>query len=166
MTIVDSLVVDLSEIRCGVGIRVTTSPVLPDMHIGHGSIVDGCANVDVEVTAHDTEVVADGTVGVRWSAPCRRCLEDVRVQIEIDFQEIFEVDPTEGETWPIMQDRIDLSDPVRHVALLAIPLAPLCSSDCAGPEPERFATGTVQVTEPTELRDPRWAALDLLRFDD
>ena len=48
-------------------------------------------------------------------------------------------------------------------ALLALPLAPLCSADCAGPAPEAFPV--VPPDEGGPVRDPRWAALDELRFD-
>jgi uncharacterized metal-binding protein YceD (DUF177 family) len=50
--------------------------------------------------------------------------------------------------------------------VLELPLAPLCGPDCQGPDPERFpaqvATDDVDAEPP---RDPRWAALDALRFE-
>ena len=81
------------------------------------------------------------------------------------MQEIFENAPTEGETWPIDDERIDLAPMVREAALLALPLAPLCTDDCAGPEPDRFPTGAPDDEEGEPPRDERWAALDALEFD-
>ena len=53
------------------------------------------------------------------------------------MREVFEWEPTEGETWPINDQRIDLALAAREAAVLALPLAPLCSEDCAGPGPDR-----------------------------
>ena len=58
---------------------------------------------------------------------------------------------------------------MRELALLSLPLAPLCREDCVGPDIDRFPTGPADdpdedTAEPP--RDPRWAALDALTFDD
>jgi len=67
-------------------------------------------------------------------------------------------------------ERIDLVPVVRELALLALPLAPLCRDDCTGPDTDRFPTGPAEGTDGPESdepqRDPRWAALDALAFDD
>jgi uncharacterized protein len=85
--------------------------------------------------------VADGRVVGVWAAECRRCLEEVRGPLEASLHEVFEWAPTEGETWPINDQRIDLAPAAREAAVLALPLAALCSEDCAGPAPDRFRTG-------------------------
>jgi uncharacterized protein len=71
---------------------------------------------------------------------------------------------------------------VRDAALLVLPLAPLCRDDCLGPAPDEFpalvedaAEVTVyhgeaapdedEVDDGDGARDPRWAALDQLKFD-
>ena len=54
---------------------------------------------------------------------------------------------------------------------LALPLAPLCDEDCAGPDPDDHpgrGRGRRRRTAPMAddaRADPRWAALDALRFD-
>ena len=92
------------------------------------------------------------------------------------MREIFERSPSEGETWPIEDERIDLTPVVRELALLSLPLAPLCREDCEGPDAERFPTGPADEPEPgpgeecdadaPPPRDERWAALDALTFDE
>ena len=84
----------------------------------------------------------------------------------VEVHEIFESNPTEGETWPLTDEGIDLAPMLRETALLALPLAPLCRDDCEGAEPERFPTGAVDEADGGVLGDPRWAALDQLTFDD
>ncbi len=49
--------------------------------------------------------------------------------------------------------------------LLALPLAPLCAEGCLGPAPDEFPTGQPSA-EAEPPRDPRWAALDDLSFED
>ncbi|MEZ5165142.1 MAG: hypothetical protein R2695_01145 [Acidimicrobiales bacterium] len=42
----------------------------------------------------------------RWTGPCR-CLDPIESPFEVEVREIFQRHPTEGETWPIDDDRID-----------------------------------------------------------
>jgi uncharacterized protein len=56
---------------------------------------------------------------------------------------------------------------LRETALLNLPLAPLCRDDCRGPAPEAFpALPAEDVPAGEAPRDPRWAALDVLREED
>ena len=92
------------------------------------------------------------------------------LEVEAGLDErIFEVHPEEGETYPIDGDEVDLEPVVRDAALLSLPLAPLCREDCAGPAPDAFPATVEGEDEPADgdepARDPRWAALDELRFE-
>jgi uncharacterized metal-binding protein YceD (DUF177 family) len=49
--------------------------------------------------------------------------------------------------------------------LLHLPLAPLCSPDCAGPAPSELSVLDATEDAALDTRDPRWAVLDELRFD-
>ena len=85
----------------------------------------------------------------------------------VDVRELFADVHVEGETYPIAHDEIDLGPLVRDALALGLPLAPLCREDCGGPHPEAYPVreggvdGDDEVGEPP--RDPRWAALDILR---
>jgi uncharacterized protein len=75
-----------------------------------------------------------------------------------------------GDAYPLGGDEADVEPIVRDAVLLAIPLSPLCSEDCAGPDPERFPAATLGSGEAegddldaAPVADPRWAALDALR---
>lgn len=139
---------------------------------------DGAVDADLVVEAVGDDIVVAGTLRAPWVGACRRCLGEVAGTLEVPVREIFERRPTEGETYQLGDGVVDLGPMVREAVLLALPLAPLCSPDCAGPDPERFparAPGDAgdggsagvdadQGAEPP--RDPRWAALDALRFDD
>ena len=127
----------------------------------------GAVDLDLRVEAASGGFVVRGRIGGAWAGGCRRCLEEVGGSLDAPVREVFEDSPAEGETWPVADDRIDLAPMVREAAILALPLAPLCSPDCSGPEPDRFPTGpaaSALVPDPGG-RDPRWAALDQIAFD-
>jgi uncharacterized protein len=123
-------------------------------------------------------LVVTGRVRAPWSGPCRRCLETVEGEVDVELREVFERVPVEGETWPLEGDHVDLAPVVREAVVLALPLAPLCRPGCTGPDPDRFpahAAGAVEAgeadgggdrEEPEQPpKDPRWVKLDELRFD-
>lgn len=144
--------------------------------------------------ASGADVVLTGTLAFAWEGECRRCLQPVTGRVETDVREIFQAHPVEGETWPLEGDAVDLGPVLSEAVLLALPLVPLCSEDCAGPDPERFPARVEDVDggpgpeggtgpevgadagegdeggerdggAPGRPVDPRWAALDALRFD-
>ena len=104
-------------------------------------VLDAAVDLDVTVRAATGSFIVTGRLIGVWCAECRRCLGEVRGDLDVSLREVFEWEPTEGETWPITDLRIDLAPAAREAAVLALPLAPLCAPDCAGPVPERFPTG-------------------------
>jgi len=137
------LIVDCVRLQAGSveRMQVLRQWVLDDAVVRGARVADGVVEVDVEVTAAGDSFVAAGQVTGEWAAECRRCLEEVRGRIDTALREVFEWEPADGETWPIVDQRIDLGPAVRETAILALPLAPLCSVDCAGPVPDRFPPG-------------------------
>jgi uncharacterized protein len=129
--------------------------------------------LDVELEAISNGIVSYGTLTVPWVGACRRCLEPVRDVAVAEVREVFERHPTEGETYPLGDDVVDLEPMVRDAVLLALPLAPLCAEGCRGPDPEVVPVAPVDEGEGDGetgadagvTADPRWAALDQLRFD-
>ncbi|MBV9951990.1 MAG: DUF177 domain-containing protein [Acidimicrobiia bacterium] len=169
------LVAPLTELRRHLGARreVEASVDLPGLATSTAAVVDGePVEVDLVIESIPQGVSVSGTVRARWVGQCRRCLDDVLGDVDVDVKEIFERMPTEGETWPLGADEIDLEPVVREAVLLALPLAPLCDEGCLGPAPDRFPA-TVEDDDDrddegeAELpRDPRWAALDQLDLGD
>lgn len=123
--------------------------------------------IDLEIEAISNGVVAAGTMSVPWVGDCRRCLEEVHQRNVVDVREIFERRPTEGETYLLNDDIVDLEPMVRDAVLLAMPLAPLCGDACKGPVPEVFrdADDDADPIDDEAPADDRWAALDQLKFD-
>lgn len=123
--------------------------------------VSGAVAIDVVVEAVLGGLTVTGTLTAPFVADCRRCLERIDETLVIEVHEIFEAEPTEGETYPIDRDHVDLEPLVRDAVLPSLPLAPLCVATCIGPDPERYPAGLPGDDEPRP--DPRWAALDVLR---
>lgn len=139
---------------------------LTDSAVPDGAIVELAG----ELESIAGGVVLTGDVTVPWSGSCRRCLDDVTGTATVPVREVFEVEPTDGETWPLVDDQIDVGPLLHDTALLALPLAPLCRDDCPGPAPDRFPTsvegddGEEDDDEAERPRDPRWAGLDDLEL--
>ncbi|MCZ7536724.1 MAG: DUF177 domain-containing protein [Acidimicrobiia bacterium] len=120
--------------------------------------------VDAGLERINDGIVARGTARTRWQSACGRCLRPVAGDLEVHFDELFEPEPLEGETYPLEHDVIDMEQMVRDVVLIELPAAPLCRPDCAGLCPECGTdlndAGCDCVPDHT---DPRWAALRSLQ---
>ena len=165
--------------RPGTRRDVERSVVLDGLAITTASVPPGAAlDVTLELEAILGGITARGTVVVPWQGECRRCLEVVEGSTTVDVNEVFESSPTDGETYPLGHDIVDLEPMVRDIALLALPLAPLCTDGCLGPAPDEFPAlvetdadgpGDPDTDATADAddgpRDPRWAALDQLKLD-
>lgn len=168
------LVADLLR-RPGTRRTERLSVTLDDLAISTSRVPDGATvTVDVVVESQSASIVVDGTVSAPWTGPCRRCLGEAAGVAIADVREVFEGRPTDGETYPLAGDHIDLEPLVRDAVLLSLPLAPLCSSACPGPAPDAVVVVTADGGGPVSgddaadapmSGDPRWAALDQIRFD-
>ena len=146
------------------------------------------AGVDVEVdlvvgaTADPDTLALTGTIRAPWTGECRRCLDPVEGELEIEVHEIFSRAPAasaDDDVWPIEDEHIDVAAIVADAVLLELPLTPLCGPDCRGPAPDEYPAHPAEQgsggdggasDEPDDApagppRDPRWAALDELHFD-
>jgi uncharacterized protein len=172
-----SLIVNIVDLRRHLGERRDVSRVvgLEALTLGD-TTVDRGAPIEIDLTLESVPagIVADGTILAPWQGTCRRCLDPVDGVLEISVDEVFTSDHVEGETYPLGHETIDLEPLVREAILLSLPLGPLCREDCPGPDPDAFPVeiedDTVDSTPEDDDRpkDPRWAALDVLRaeFDD
>ncbi len=117
------------------------------------------------------KVVVSGKLLLNWEGPCRRCLEITDGVFEVNISEIYEQNPTEGETFGIPSTQtLDLKPMLTEQILLSLPLTPLCSSDCRGPMPEEYpANGTKEEGQNSVIEeriDPRWEVLGTMTFDE
>jgi uncharacterized protein len=122
-------------------------------------------------------ILVNATLHTAVRLSCSRCLTEFSAPLNVRFSEQYlpVIDINTGLPLPRSEDRsvftidanhvLDLSEGFRQYALLALPLAPLCSATCAGLCPncgQNLNEGLCQCPPPTG--DARWAALaDLLR---
>jgi uncharacterized protein len=102
-----------------------------------------------------------------WEGLCRRCLEPVTGTLQAEVLEVFEAEPTEGETSCSTATASTLEPVAREAVLLGLPMAPLCAEDCRGLCPTCGADlrdGDCDCAPPAA--DPRWAGLEGLSFDE
>ena len=121
--------------------------------------------VDVMLEAIAEGIMASGTVDAAWRAECRRCLGAVQGAAHVEFRELYEERPTEGESYLLADVHLDLEPMAREALVLDLPLAPLCGEDCQGLCSQCGADLNLGPCGcRRDERDPRWAALDALRF--
>ena len=125
----------------------------------------GTVELDAEISAQANAVFAEGSLKAKWLGECRRCLEPVNGLLDIHLKECFQSDFIEGETYPIIDEAIDLAVVTKEAILLALPLAPLCDQSCKGPLPEIFIDEVSPKASDSVQRDSRWDALDSFQAD-
>lgn len=164
----DRSTVEVADLRQRFGERRDVHRTLQfrdDLVVGSTRVPAG-SDLDVDVVLESIQggISATGTVHVSWEGECRRCLGPVTGDLDVEVAEVFADVAVEGETYPIDHEVIDLSEMARDAVLLELSPAPLCREDCPGPDPDRFTVTVESDDEASEPpRDPRWAALDVLR---
>jgi uncharacterized protein len=166
------LVISVADLLAHPGTRrhIEIEEELDELALSESGIEPG-ETVRAKLTLESTgsAVVVQGGVQARWLGECRRCLGEVRGELDTHIREVFERHPTEGETYLLDGDEIDLEPVLRDAVLLALPIAPLCDEVCGGPEPEHYRVTPIDdaadaiVGRDADAVDPRWAALDELR---
>ena len=91
---------------------------------------------------------------------CSRCLIDIKVPVQVDFQELFAYSSDEAYDFEVHDDHVDLEPLIRDAVVLSLPFQPVCQPDCPGLDPETGERLADQPGyKPRETADPRWSAL-------
>jgi uncharacterized metal-binding protein YceD (DUF177 family) len=84
-------------------------------------------------------VLVSGDIDVPVTGSCARCLDPIEDTLSLDVQELYayegsttEATSEEDEVRRIEGDHLDLEPLARDTVVLALPLAPVCTEDCAG----------------------------------
>ena len=127
--------------------------------------------LDLRMESVSEGVLVTGTVFAPTSGECARCLTPITGEVEIDLTELFaypdsatdetteadEIGRVGGSGQP---DTVDLQQPVIDAIGLALPLSPLCRSDCVGLCPQcGVPLATAEPDHHHDQIDPRWAKL-------
>ncbi len=105
-------------------------------------------------------ILVTGEAVTEARGECGRCLDDITLGVEVEFQELFAYHRDEACEYDVQDDHVNLEPIIRDAVVLALPFQPVCRPDCPGLDPQ---TGhkLEEHTEltPTAVRDPRWDAL-------
>ncbi|TSE01053.1 DUF177 domain-containing protein [Skermania sp. ID1734] len=124
--------------------------------------------LDLTLQAVSEGVLVTGSVAAQTRGECARCLEDFDDRVRLELTELFaypdsttEATTEEGEVYHVSNDEhIDLEPLIIDAVGLALPLSPLCSSDCPGLCAECGVRLAIAGSEHRhEILDPRWAGL-------
>ena len=133
---------------------------------GYGNAVIGVkretiVRIDARLESLHDGVLVSGAVGTVAEGECVRCLGEVILPIEVEFQELFAYSFDEAFDYTVHDDHIDLEPVVRDAVVLSLPFQPVCQEDCLGLCSQ---CGVRLLDNPGHKHeapvDPRWAALE------
>jgi len=127
---------------------------------------------EVELMRTDRSILVKGTLQTEPAITCSRCLNAFRCPLILRLEEEYfpTVDVITGAAIPVpdeincftidAQHILDLGEAVRQCALVATPMKPLCSEDCAGLCPTCGCNLNLKKCDcPSQPIDPRWLKL-------
>lgn len=116
--------------------------------------------LDLRLESVHEGILVTGDVATTARGECGRCLDEVALDLEVEFQELFAYHRDEACEYDVQDDHVNLEPIIRDAVVLALPFQPVCRPDCPGLDPQ---TGLKLVGEsgltPAAVRDPRWDAL-------
>jgi uncharacterized protein len=165
------LVINISRLGRRPGSMMTFSETVPSpARIGLDLIaIDEGAplTLDLRIESVSEGALVTGTVSAPTSGECARCLTPITGDVEIDLTELFAYPDTAtdetteaDEVGRVVDDSVDLEQPIIDAVGLALPFAPLCGPDCGGLCPQcGVPLATAEPGHHHEQIDPRWAKL-------
>ncbi|OHV04640.1 YceD family protein [Mycobacterium talmoniae] len=131
--------------------------------IERGAMLD----LDLQVQSVSEGVLVTGTVAAPTVGECARCLTPLTGHVEVELTELFaypnsatDATTEEDELGRVIDDAVDLEQPVIDAVGLELPLSPLCRPDCPGLCPEcGVPLATAEPGHHHDQIDPRWAKL-------
>jgi uncharacterized protein len=125
--------------------------------------------LDVRLESVVEGVLATGRIRGPLVGECGRCLERVEDALDVTFQELYAYPDRafgddDAEVSHLDGDVLDLEPVLRDAVVLALPITPLCSPDCAGLCGQCGQRLADAPGHGHEQSDPRWAGLSQLRM--
>jgi uncharacterized protein len=162
-------VVHVAKLRRVLGTRwhEVRTGTLEDLACSGSEVPAGALlQADVTLDAIAGGVAVTGVVTAPWTGECRRCLVPASGTLRVPVRELYTEDGDGEETYPLVDDQVDLGVLVHDAVLLELPIAPLCEEACRGLCPLCGVNRNERECRCELPRDERWAALDVLRVPD
>jgi uncharacterized protein len=132
------------------------------------SIAEGApVELDLRLESVSEGVLVTGTVAAPTTGECARCLTPISGFLEIDLTELFaypdsvtEATTDADDVGHVIEDTIDLEQPIIDAFGLVLPFSPLCEDDCVGLCQQcGVRLADAEPGHGHDLIDPRWAKL-------
>lgn len=133
--------------------------------VPEGSLI----HVRLQLESVSEGVLVSGVVSADLVGQCARCLDEITDHRDFDLQELFYYPGRDAEEDAlfIVDDRIDLEQPIRDAIVPELPFIPLCREDCFGLCPGcGFALNDDPDHNHGQDVDPRWLLLQGLADQD
>ena len=165
------LVFDVSRLGRRPGEMMTVDQTVPSpSRIGLELIaIEAGADIDLDLRLQSVSegVLVTGSVRAPTRGECSRCLGPLTGDVEIALTELFaypdsitESTTAEDEVGHVVDQTVDLEQPIVDAVGLALPFAPTCSTDCPGLCPDcGIALASAEPGHQHDRIDPRWAKL-------
>jgi uncharacterized protein len=109
-------------------------------------------------------ILATGEVDTTATTECSRCLDPLKLEVEVDFQELFAYSLEQEDDFLVQDEQIDLEQAITDAVVLSLPFKPVCSEDCLGLCSE---CGVKMAEDPNHTHqapiDSRWSELESFR---
>ena len=124
-------------------------------------------NLDLRFESVSEGVLVTGTVTAPTSGECTRCLAPMSGEVQVHLTELFaypdsttEATTEADEVGHVVDNTIDLEQPLIDAIGLELPLSPVCRDDCPGLCAEcGVPLAEAEPGHHHEPIDPRWAKL-------
>jgi uncharacterized protein len=124
-------------------------------------------DLDLRVESVSEGVLVSGTLSAPITGQCSRCLTPFSEHIEVNLTELFaypdsvtETTTDDDEVGRVVDDMVDLEQPIIDAVGLALPFVPVCRADCPGLCPKcGVALASAEPGHDHHDVDPRWAKL-------
>ena len=122
--------------------------------------------LDLRIESVSEGVLVTGTVAAPTVGECARCLTSLDGRVQVSLTELFaypdsttEATTEEDEVGHIVDDNINLEQPIIDAVGLELPFAPVCTEDCPGLCGECGVSLAAEPDHQHDNIDPRWAKL-------
>jgi uncharacterized protein len=131
--------------------------------------------LDLRVESVSEGVLVRGTLAAPTTGECARCLTPFSGRVEVALTELFaypdsitDATTEEDEVGRVVDDIVDLEQPIIDAVGLELPFSPVCRADCQGLCPQcGIPLATAEPGHHHDEIDPRWAKLaTILQPDD
>ncbi|MDP7702937.1 MULTISPECIES: DUF177 domain-containing protein [unclassified Mycobacterium] len=123
-------------------------------------------DLDLRVESVSEGVLVTGTVEAPTAGECSRCLSPIQGRVQVGLTELFaypdsatEATTEADEVGHVVDQTIDLEQPIIDAVGLELPFSPVCSPDCPGLCPQCGVSLAAEPGHRHEQIDPRWAKL-------